>query len=256
MNHIPKVILSWDRDTLGREDIALLEELAPYVDVGKVGLQALHAEAADEGGVSVATLFRSFFADQLGKDVMWDMKLNDIDNTVSGALHHIVSWPHVVFATLHATSSRKTLQSAAKICIGTQVVPLAVTLLTDIDSDDCESLYGDSPSRVTAMRLERARDWGISGIVCSVRELAYLRQQEPQMLEGIIAVTPGIRSRGVPWGGQQRVSTPHEAAAAGADYIVVGREVLHDPDPLSSLRRIRDELESAAKTYRGTKWKN
>jgi orotidine-5'-phosphate decarboxylase len=37
---------------------------------------------------------------------------------------------------------------------------------------------------------------------------------------------------------QHRIATPHDALAAGADYIVVGRAVTDDPDPGAAMQRL------------------
>lgn len=38
-------------------------------------------------------------------------------------------------------------------------------------------------------------------------------------------VIPGVRSAGAALGDQKRVATPSEAMAAGADHLVIGRQV-------------------------------
>jgi orotidine-5'-phosphate decarboxylase len=60
-----------------------------------------------------------------------------------------------------------------------------------------------------------------------------------------ILVTPGVRSAGAARGDQKRVATPAEAIAAGADYIVIGRQVTRAADPQSALHSIREELSGA-----------
>ncbi len=42
--------------------------------------------------------------------------------------------------------------------------------------------------------------------------------------------------------------TPAEAVALGADYLVVGRPIAAQPDPLAAARRIVGELAEAAET--------
>jgi orotidine-5'-phosphate decarboxylase len=41
---------------------------------------------------------------------------------------------------------------------------------------------------------------------------------------------------------QQRISTPHEAISAGADYIVVGRAVTDDRNPREAMQRLMDSI--------------
>jgi orotidine-5'-phosphate decarboxylase len=39
--------------------------------------------------------------------------------------------------------------------------------------------------------------------------------------------------------------TPKEALRKGADYLVIGRAVLSQPDPISALNRIIEEMTNA-----------
>ncbi len=58
-------------------------------------------------------------------------------------------------------------------------------------------------------------------------------------------VVPGIRPSWAASGDQKRVMTPAEAVALGADYLVVGRPIAAQPDPLAAERRIVGELAQA-----------
>ena len=51
-------------------------------------------------------------------------------------------------------------------------------------------------------------------------------------------MTPGIRPAGTEKGDQARAATPEAAVAAGADYIVVGRPILHAGDPRAAAEAI------------------
>ena len=43
---------------------------------------------------------------------------------------------------------------------------------------------------------------------------------------------------------QQRTATPAEAVKAGADYLVVGRPIVEDLDPVQAAKKILQELQS------------
>ena len=61
-----------------------------------------------------------------------------------------------------------------------------------------------------------------------------------------MVVTPGIRLAGDDAHDQARVSTPAEAVAAGADYLVIGRSITQAPDPAEALRRVYEEMAGAS----------
>jgi orotidine-5'-phosphate decarboxylase len=79
--------------------------------------------------------------------------------------------------------------------------------------------------------------------VCAVPEV---RDLKSFFGEEFLTLTPGIRPRGTDHNDQKRVVTPADAAAAGADYIVVGRPITQAADPLAAARAILDELNGAA----------
>ena len=116
----------------------------------------------------------------------------------------------------------------------------AVTVLTSFDQEDLADLgYECSVEDLIALRVRKAREAGIRGIVCSPRDAAAVRQIAGTQA---IVVTPGVRSRTVSSDDQKRVATPAEAVQAGADYVVIGREVTRAEDPRSRIERILDEM--------------
>ena len=83
---------------------------------------------------------------------------------------------------------------------------------------------------------------GVDGVVASPLEAAAARA-----LAGpaAILVTPGVRSAGAAKGDQKRVATPAEALRAGADYVVMGRQITRSPDPAAEVARVHEEIFSS-----------
>ena len=50
---------------------------------------------------------------------------------------------------------------------------------------------------------------------------------------------------------QRRIATPAAALEAGADYLVIGRPITGDPDPVAAANRIADEIAEAMSTPKG-----
>lgn len=218
-----------------------LEPLMPYIDLVKVGLEAMTAEISY--GPTVASFIREAVLGVFNKDVMWDMKLHDISNTVEAAAKNIVARGSKMF-TLHAAASDRALELAAKAA-GQKAIPLAVTVLTDLDDHNCQKRFDLISESAVSLFASNAFEHGIRGFVCSAREARIILDTVPNPL----IVTPGIRPAWASVGDQKRVMTPAEAAKAGADYIVVGRPILQPPNgitPLDAVKRIRYELDEAA----------
>ena len=118
---------------------------------------------------------------------------------------------------------------------------LAVTVLTSFDQDDLADLGYPTPiADLVDLRVKKARESGMDGIVCSPLEVERVRSLAgPQMK----LVTPGVRSAGADKGDQKRVATPAEAIRDGADYLVIGRQVTRSADPRVPANRFSLKLQ-------------
>jgi orotidine-5'-phosphate decarboxylase len=209
---------------------AIVDSLGSSVSFYKVGLE-LYAAAGME-------FVRSLIDD--GKAVFLDLKFYDIGETVKRAVAQVAR-SGVRFLTVHG--SRAVLRAAVEGRGNAPLQLLAVTVLTSFDMDDLADLgYPCAPSDLVALRVRKAREAGIDGIVCSPLEVAAVRS-----IAGpdTVLVTPGVRSAGSSQGDQKRVATPAEAIGNGADYLVIGRQVTRAANPAAEVERILTELSGA-----------
>jgi orotidine-5'-phosphate decarboxylase len=86
-----------------------------------------------------------------------------------------------------------------------------------------------------------AKESGLDGVVCSVKEAALVKKE---CGKDFIVVTPGIRPQGADRDDQARVATAKDAIRAGADYIVVGRPIIEAKDPKAIVRQIIEEIQA------------
>ncbi len=170
--------------------------------------------------------------------VMADLKEHDIPNTVQNITKHLLPNPPWA-VTVHGSGSEEMIRAAVKTLEGTETKVLAVTVLTSIDKNTCKEIYTRLPKNQVKKIAEIAHRAGAQGIVCSPQEVAMLKAIYPDFTY----VTPGVRSPGVNKDDQQRVDTPANAKANGANYLVSGRQILEAPDPVAEVRRVmKDEL--------------
>lgn len=222
-----EVILALDLPN-GSEAMRLLDRLpeARWVKVGSILMTR-------EGAPFVRALIGR------GHRVFLDLKWHDIPNTVAGAVMAARELG-VSMATVHALGGR-TMMEAAAVAAGGDVALVGVTVLT---SHDVAS-YGRATGRrevnlgdEAVRQAEEAASAGLAGVVCSSAEVVSVRRVLP---EDALVVVPGIRSETDTMGDQVRVATAKEAVRAGATHLVVGRPVLHAPDPSDALRRLLEE---------------
>jgi orotidine-5'-phosphate decarboxylase len=214
----------------------LIDRLAPLGVLFKIGYEALYSY-----GDAIRDLLEA-----RGLHYMLDVKLHDIPRTVGSAVHALVR-PGVRLLTVHALGGNAMLAAAVDAAnerAGQLGIPppaiLAITVLTSIAPEELNELGLQGGPGENAIRLAAlARDARCAGVVCSVHEVADLKAFFGQ---AFVALTPGIRPAGTTHGDQVRVATPRAACAAGADYIVVGRPIVGDADPLRAARFILDEL--------------
>lgn len=175
---------------------------------------------------------------KLGKNVFLDLKLYDIGETVKRATKQICAVASPTFLTVHGS---KTVMKAAVEGRGDAATKLlAVTVLTSFDQEDLADLGYTTPiSDLVELRVKKAVESGIDGIVCSPLEVARVREVGGPNLK---LITPGVRSAGSAKGDQKRVATPLEAIQNGADYLVIGRQVTRAEDPRAACEQILSEI--------------
>jgi orotidine-5'-phosphate decarboxylase len=230
-----RIFIALDTHDLARA-AALARDLAALVGGVKIGKEFFTAHGPD--GVRAVAC---------GERLFLDLKFHDIPNTVAGALRSAVHL-RPAFVNVHAAGGRAMLEAAVlAVAEGAEDadVPrpqlLGVTVLTSLGEDDLREVGQRGPLSDQVVRLARlAQSCGLDGVVCSPREIAVLRAA---CGPDFVLMVPGIRPSWAASGDQKRVTTPAEALAAGADYLVVGRPVTGAPDAAAAARRIVEEIE-------------
>ena len=176
-----------------------------------------------------------------GLPVFADLKFHDIPNTVAAAARELARLGAKLF-NVHASGGEVMMREAALAAraIDPNIKVLGVTVLTSIDDTVLQSVGQRGPAVDQVVRLAQlAKQSGLDGVVCSAHEIAPLKGACGQ--DFLLAV-PGIRPTGGELADQRRVMTPHQAHAAGADILVIGRPITAAPDPAAAARAIAAEL--------------
>jgi len=212
--------------------LALVDQLDPARCRLKIGKELFTRCGPD----LIEELHRREFA------VFLDLKFHDIPNTVAAACDAAADLG-VWMVNVHISGGMRMLAAAREQLNRRRTPPpllIGVTVLTSLGAEDLAALgcSGSPAERVLAL-AQLGHAAGLDGIVCSPQEAAAVRTALGREL---LLVTPGVRPAGAAVGDQQRIMTPAQAVAAGADYLVIGRPITQAADPLAALAAIEHEL--------------
>jgi orotidine-5'-phosphate decarboxylase len=230
-------------DTATREDArSIVDRLGEHAGFYKVGIGLFLAAGPD-------------FVRELGergKKIFFDLKFHDIPAQVSLASRvsvrlgaslvnvHSIAGSQIMGAVLSAVKEEAEMLGKERPRV------VAVTLLTSLAGvEDSWGRMRGADQEVSEMVVTMARitgESGLDGVVCSGQEVAAVKRA---MGDSFLTVVPGIRPQGSAPDDQRRVLTPGAAIREGADYLVVGRPITGDPDPLGALKSIHEEIERA-----------
>ena len=145
--------------------------------------------------------------------------------------------------TVHAVGQREMLEAAvrgARLGVGRIAARrprvVAVTVLTSVG----QARAARVTKTVTALAA-KAMAAGCDGVVASAHEAQALRRRFGRRLT---IICPGIRPARTRTGDQQRVATPAEAMANGANFLVVGRPITAARHPRAAAEELLKEMEA------------
>lgn len=220
--------------------IEVIDKLSGSIDIFKVGLE-LFAVA----GPSIVE-----YIHRRNCEVFLDLKFHDIPTTVARAGVAAARLGVFMF-NVHASGGidmmRKCRDDVVSVSLKENIRRpriIAVTVLTSMSKEVLTNEVGITHSLNTHVRhlSGMALKAGLDGVVASGREAAMIRTH---CGPGFLIVTPGIRTSWTPADDQMRTMTPKEAIREGADYIVMGRAIMNQPDPLKTIELIQGEIASA-----------
>jgi orotidine-5'-phosphate decarboxylase len=233
------ICFALDFPTLGAAaDFLRKDDLHAHIGAVKVGLELF---------ISSGPRSMEILHDEYGKDVVLDLKLHDIPETVGRA---VTAGGNLgaKYMTLHV-QQKAAIEAAARAAEPFGITLLGVTVLTSMASEDMsnlgmeKNLAGVSSVMFRAMKLVQfAHGCGLRGFVCSPVEVKALKELAPDSF----FLVPGVRPAGSDAGGQKRLGTPGQAVKDGASLIVVGRPIRDAKDPVRAAKDILAETVASA----------
>jgi orotidine-5'-phosphate decarboxylase len=234
-----KIILALDVSE-GKYALDIVERFTDQIDIFKIGLELFIS-----AGPGIVDEIQ-----KKGKRIFLDLKFHDIPNTVVKAAAAATRLGVFMF-NVHASGGfdmmRRCREAVVDLCLKEDLRRpklLGVTVLTGISQDVLKNELNIQHSvKAHVKQLAKlVQQAGLDGVVASGHEATAVRDH---FGKDFIVVTPGIRASWSPPDDQRRTVTPREAIRAGADYIVLGRTVLNQPDPSKALELITTEILTA-----------
>ena len=228
-------------DTGDRQKIrSLFNDLESKVSWIKIGHQALNTLGAGQNKFGN-------IKEKYGYSTFLDLKFHDIPRTVARDVGMMTRYgAHMI--NMHITGGNDMMkaarESANQAVEELDIEPpilLGVTILTSMyfGARNLMDLYINQSRKYTAIELaETAQKAGLDGVVAPVHAAKGIRSA---CGPNFVIVTPGIRL-------EPSITTediffsPEEAAEAGADYIVMGSQIINNPNPKVIVDKVLDQL--------------
>ncbi len=186
---------------------------------------------------------------QLGEEycVMADRKICTIPTTTE-KITRTLRMGGASMITVHAASGHNSMRAAVAAAQGAHI--FAVTELTSFEPGNVDPTDISAREHFCRRALVAVRA-GVSGLICPAKMIPYIKNSLDEndiTYTSLLFACPGIRPE---WYSRKGIddqfwsATPFEAILYGAHYLIIGRPVNDDPEPLAALARITEEIEDA-----------
>ncbi|MBN2654772.1 MAG: orotidine-5'-phosphate decarboxylase [Nitrospirae bacterium] len=218
----------------------IVDRLGDYAGVFKVGFELF----VTAGPRIVEDIHKK------NKKVFLDLKFHDIPNTVAKAAVAAARMGVYMF-NVHTSGGlqmmKRCCDTVSEFCDKQGLVKpkmIGVTVLTSISSDMLKNELRVNHTIKTQVKhlAGVAKQAGMDGVVASPQEISLIKDSQG---DDFLVVTPGIRPSWVLPDDQMRTATPKQALRDGADYIVMGRGILAQEDPVKTLELISIDILTA-----------
>lgn len=219
-----EVIIACDFKDISELDSLLLKmkDTRPFL---KIGMEMFYQYGND--------LVRRLIGD--GYKIFLDLKCHDIPTTVNKAMCQLGKL-NVNMVNVHASGGIEMMRAAKLAIMETSKVKTEVIAVTQLTSTDEKMLKNelliDKSMQDTVFKYaENVKAAGLDGVVCSALEVPLINKLN------LISVTPGIRFADNSVNDQKRVVTPLDAHKLNSSYIVVGRAITGDNNPVDAYNK-------------------
>ncbi|MBP7819844.1 MAG: orotidine-5'-phosphate decarboxylase [Candidatus Methanofastidiosum sp.] len=236
-----KICLALDLDSIEKVR-EIISQTSEYVGTYKIGKELFISQ-----GIDAIKEVQKY-----NKDVFLDLKLHDIPNTVEGASRVIVKHG-IKFFTIHSLgghemirASRRGVENGVKLYENKAPIILGVTVLTSFNDSNLKDILITKNINDATLHLAKiSLDNGCAGIVCSAKDLPFLR---PNLESDTFYATPGINVGPRYNLDQKRIASPYEAISNGSSLIIIGRSIIGSDKREEALKILFNEVKEGLKS--------
>lgn len=236
INAKDRLIIALDFPTMDKA-VELIDKLGDEASFYKVGLELF----LNSKGQMVEYLSSK------GKKIFLDLKFHDIPNTTAMA-SVFAAKENVFMFNVHASGGKKMMTKVVEEAkkINKDNLLIAVTILTSFSEEEIqETFMTDKSIKELAMNLARlTKEAGMDGVVCSPWEAKFIKEAVGKDFK---TVCPGVRPEWSATNDQSRIMTPKNAIINDCDYLVVGRPITKNENPVEATKLILKEIEEGLK---------
>jgi len=214
------IALDFENANITLDFLSQFVDRKPFV---KIGMELFYSE----GNAIVQRIKK------MGFKIFLDLKLHDIPNTVKKAMASL-SKLDVDMINVHSAGGIEMMKAAKEGLInkdGNRPLLIAVTQLTSTSQKMLknELLIDKHINKTIVHYAKNTLAACLDGVVCSPLETEIIKQS---CGKNFLTITPGIRLENSGKDDQVRITTPAMAAKLGSDFIVVGRPITQDKNPV------------------------
>lgn len=226
-----RMIIALDFPTIDKA-IELVEKIGAGVTFYKVGLELF----LNSKGEIIEYLANK------NKKIFLDLKFHDIPNTTAMA-SVFAAKQNVFMFNVHASGGTKMMKKVVEESkkINPDNLIIGVTVLTSLGEEDIKETFKSKFTlKELALNLANlAKNAGLDGVVCSPWEARSIKEKCGKEFK---TVCPGVRPKWAATNDQQRIMTPKDAIKNGCDFLVVGRPITKNEDPVKAAQMVEEEI--------------
>lgn len=182
------------------------------------------------------------YLENKGKKVFLDLKFHDIPNTTAMA-SLFVAKKNLQMFNIHISGGRTMMKHVVEEVkkVNKNSLIIGVTILTSLSEEEVKESFNSKFSllEIVLNFAKIGKNSGLDGVVCSPWEAKEIKKICGKEFK---TICPGVRPKWASTNDQVRIMTPKEAVINGCDFLVIGRPITKNDNPVEAIKKIEAEI--------------